>query len=413
MPACCDFHNLTLGYERHPAVHHLDGAVETGALIAVVGPNGAGKSTLFKGIVGALKPLAGSIERDGARRPRHRLPAASRRHRPLVSDQRVRHGGDGAVADAEACSAASAARIITAIEAAIAAVGLTGFEQRSIGTLSGGQLQRMLFARAAAAGRPRDRARRAVHRHRRQDLGRPAGSGAALARRTSHRACRHCTTSISSRANFPQRLLLAREPVAWGATREVLTAENLNKARRCARRSTKTPRPARPARRPRRHAVRQFLIAPFADISSSCAVRWPPSLRWRWAPRPIGVFLMLRRMSLIGDAMSHAILPGAPSAFSPPGLSLSSPWRSAALIAGLLVALGAGADRAGDASCRKMPRSRRFFLVSLALGVTIVTRSKAATSNADDFLVRLVLAIDEPDAVADRQHHLSRSSRWR
>src|SRR5271156_3848097 len=59
------FHNLTLGYERHPAVHHLDGAVQTGALMAVVGPNGAGKSTLFKGVVGALKPLAGSIERDG------------------------------------------------------------------------------------------------------------------------------------------------------------------------------------------------------------------------------------------------------------------------------------------------------------------------------------------------------------
>jgi zinc/manganese transport system ATP-binding protein len=55
------FHNLTLGYERHPAVHHLDGAVRMGALLAVVGPNGAGKSTLFKGIVGTLKPLAGAI----------------------------------------------------------------------------------------------------------------------------------------------------------------------------------------------------------------------------------------------------------------------------------------------------------------------------------------------------------------
>ena len=59
------FDNLTLGYERHPAVHHLDGAVEQGALLAIVGPNGAGKSTLFKGITGALTPLAGAIERDG------------------------------------------------------------------------------------------------------------------------------------------------------------------------------------------------------------------------------------------------------------------------------------------------------------------------------------------------------------
>src|SRR5262249_60847299 len=65
MTAALRFNNLTLGYDRHPAVHHLDGTVETGALIAIIGPNGAGKSTLFKGIVGALKPLAGRIDRNG------------------------------------------------------------------------------------------------------------------------------------------------------------------------------------------------------------------------------------------------------------------------------------------------------------------------------------------------------------
>jgi zinc/manganese transport system ATP-binding protein len=63
MTAALRFNNLTLGYDRHPAVHHLSGEVGTGALVAVVGPNGAGKSTLFKGIVGVIKPLAGRIER--------------------------------------------------------------------------------------------------------------------------------------------------------------------------------------------------------------------------------------------------------------------------------------------------------------------------------------------------------------
>src|SRR3977135_4539652 len=43
------FRDLTLGYDRPPAVHHLDGEVESGALLAVCGPNGAGKSTLLKG----------------------------------------------------------------------------------------------------------------------------------------------------------------------------------------------------------------------------------------------------------------------------------------------------------------------------------------------------------------------------
>src|SRR6266571_940198 len=65
MTAALQFRNLTLGYDRHPAVHHLDGAVNTGALMAVVGPNGAGKSTLFKGVVGVIKPLAGRIDRNG------------------------------------------------------------------------------------------------------------------------------------------------------------------------------------------------------------------------------------------------------------------------------------------------------------------------------------------------------------
>jgi len=59
------FRDVTLGYDRHPAVHHLNGAVEAGALLAVIGPNGAGKSTLLRGIAGVLKPLSGVIDLDG------------------------------------------------------------------------------------------------------------------------------------------------------------------------------------------------------------------------------------------------------------------------------------------------------------------------------------------------------------
>src|SRR5206468_4752394 len=65
MAAQIKFHNVTLGYDRHPAVHHLNGEVAFGALVAVIGPNGAGKSTLFRGLAGILKPLSGSIDLGG------------------------------------------------------------------------------------------------------------------------------------------------------------------------------------------------------------------------------------------------------------------------------------------------------------------------------------------------------------
>ncbi|MFX6899644.1 ATP-binding cassette domain-containing protein, partial [Acinetobacter baumannii] len=58
----------TLGYDRHPAVHHLDGTIQAGDMLAVVGPNGAGKSTLLKGLAGAISPLSGAIELGDAGR---------------------------------------------------------------------------------------------------------------------------------------------------------------------------------------------------------------------------------------------------------------------------------------------------------------------------------------------------------
>ena len=56
--------DLTLGYDRHPAVHHLSGLIAPGSLLAIVGPNGAGKSTLLRGLIGELKPLGGRIIGD-------------------------------------------------------------------------------------------------------------------------------------------------------------------------------------------------------------------------------------------------------------------------------------------------------------------------------------------------------------
>ena len=223
-------HNLTLGYDRHPAVHHLDGIVKDGALLAVVGPNGAGKSTLFKGIAGALKPLAGAIARDG-------IDGRGIAYMPQVPD--IDRSFLIGVYDMVAMGLWHSRGILGgitgkdhhAIEAAIAAVGLTGFERRPIGTLSGGQMQRMLFARLVAQDARvilLDEPFAAID-------ARTAAELLALVQRW-HGEGRTVLAALHDvdlvRAVFPETLLLAREPVAWGPTREVLTAENLNKARR-------------------------------------------------------------------------------------------------------------------------------------------------------------------------------------
>jgi zinc/manganese transport system ATP-binding protein len=230
MTAALRFSNLTLGYERHPAVHHLDGEIEKGSLLAVVGPNGAGKSTLFKGIVGALRPLAGGIERGG-------LTVHEIAYLPQIADidrsfpinvydmvsmglwrRSGLFGGIGRKERAE-------------IETAIAAVSLTGFEDRAIATLSGGQMQRTLFARLLLQDADLivlDEPFNAIDTKTCADL-------LELVRRW-HRERRTVLAALHDielvKAGFPQALLLARSPVAWGPTPEVLTPENLLKARR-------------------------------------------------------------------------------------------------------------------------------------------------------------------------------------
>src|ERR1700754_4636628 len=86
---------------------------------------------------------------------------------------------------------------------------------------------------------------------------------------------------------------------------------------------------------------------------------------------PVGVFLMLRRVSLVGDAMAHAILPGAAIGFLVSGLSLFA-MTAGGLIAGFTVAILAGLV-ARNTELKEDASLATFYLASLALGVTIVS----------------------------------------
>ncbi len=75
---------------------------------------------------------------------------------------------------------------------------------------------------------------------------------------------------------------------------------------------------------------------------------------------PVGVFLMLRRMSLVGDAMSHAILPGVAIGFLVAGLSVFA-MAGGGLVAGFIVAVRRRLIARSTAAARRTPRSRRSF----------------------------------------------------
>ncbi len=223
------FEDLTLGYDRHPAVHHLDGSVRRGSLTAVIGPNGSGKSTLLKGIVGALKPMSGRITISKAER--HGIAylpqqAEIDRSFPITVRDFVCLGLWHRVGSFRPMRRQE----LATVDAALAAVGLTGFERRSIEALSGGQLQRILFARVLVQDCPLillDEPFAAIDRRTTRDLmvlvARWHGEGRTVL------AVMHDLQLVEE--EFPEAILMARRPVAWGATGAVLTTDNLIKAR--------------------------------------------------------------------------------------------------------------------------------------------------------------------------------------
>jgi zinc/manganese transport system ATP-binding protein len=223
------FHDVTLGYDRHPAVHHIDGEVPRGALLAVVGPNGAGKSTLLKGIMGELKPLGGRIDLAGLKKSDIAyLPQQIEIDRsfPISVFDCISMGLWREIGAWRGLDRQDRDEVVRAL----ATVGLQDLSDRLVGALSGGQFQRVLFARLLLQDASiilLDEPFRAVDTKTVADL-------IALIERW-HKEGRTVLAALHDneqvRAHFPDTLILAREVVAWGETRKVLTPANLAKSR--------------------------------------------------------------------------------------------------------------------------------------------------------------------------------------
>lgn len=220
-------HNVTVSYDRHPALHHVSGAFAQGALTAIAGPNGAGKSTLLKALLGLVPIEHGRIEMGNlAREDIAYMPQALEITRdfpvtvaPFLALAFFKKAGwFGGISAAQRRQ----------IEAALADVGLAGFGKRSLQSLSVGQFQRVLFARvmlqdaklilldepfAAVDAEAQDRLVKVV-----KEWGKQGRTVLCVLH-----------DPVLIRAVFPHCLLLARDLVAWGRADEVLTADNAEK----------------------------------------------------------------------------------------------------------------------------------------------------------------------------------------
>ena len=229
-PAALALADLTVCYGRRPAVHHLSGRFAPGSLTAIVGPNGAGKSTLLRALAGLQKPESGHITHEGEARIAL-LPqlAALDRAFPSACRDVVMQGLWPRIGAFRAIPTEDLVRV----DQALAAVGLAGLARRPVGSLSAGQLQRLLFARLLVQDADillLDEPFNAVDAKTAADLLRLIrqwhGEGRTVI------AVLHDLDLVAR--EFPETLLLARDLIAWGPTDQALSAGNRLQARRMA-----------------------------------------------------------------------------------------------------------------------------------------------------------------------------------
>lgn len=225
--------NITVSYQRRPAVHHVSGRICAGVATAICGPNGAGKSTLLKAIAGVLPLDSGQvIFTECQQKQLAYLPQKAEidLSMPMTVFELVASGLWHQMGAFVGLRRDGQARI----EQALIQVGMHDFRERPLAALSIGQLQRVLFARLLVQDAPiilLDEPFNAVDASTTDILLGVVKQWQAEKRTVL--AVLHDFGQV--KRYFQEAVLLAHEVVAWGKPEEVLTAENLMRANeRCA-----------------------------------------------------------------------------------------------------------------------------------------------------------------------------------
>jgi zinc/manganese transport system ATP-binding protein len=217
--------NVTVSYDRHPAIHHVNGEFATGSMTAIAGPNGGGKSTLLKAVAGLVDLEQGRVSREASARLAF-LPQISEINRDfpitiaafLSSALNGKNGFFGTISEADKKS----------INAALDAVKLEGFGKRSLQSLSAGQFQRVLFARVILQNADvilLDEPFSAVD-EKTLPLLLNMMQGWHDQKRTI--LCVLHDVDLIKR-HFPQTLLIARDVIGWGPTAQILNQDNIRR----------------------------------------------------------------------------------------------------------------------------------------------------------------------------------------
>lgn len=214
------------------AVQGLSGTIRVGDMLAITGPNGGGKSTLMKALVGFLKPASGTLKWHNKRPRIAYLPQQTEidAHFPISVRDVVAMG----IFARKGLWYRLTKNDHAHIHAAITTVGLQGLEAQLVGTLSGGQFQRALFARLMVQQADvimLDEPFTALDFSTMHDLIHVLMNWQTEGKTII--AVLHDMDMI--RSHFPRTLLLAREQVAWGETTDALCTQVLDTARDAAK----------------------------------------------------------------------------------------------------------------------------------------------------------------------------------
>lgn len=332
MSAVLELRNLSLGYRDLTLFSRLSMDIQAGSTLAVLGANGSGKSTFVKMLLGLMDPLSGSLNWPKGRPAEigylAQMTEFDRRFPIRVRDLAAmgawrgfghRFGLDSAARD----------RMVSALDDA----GVLDIADRPLHMLSGGQLQRALFARVIMQDAPLillDEPFAAVDQsteahllsiiRRWQDEGRAV----VLVVHDLSSVLDHCSHA----------LLLGGREATHGPVNDVLTRTAWSRRDTCRKaRPRGCSEPPPPQRRPRMFDL-------FAEMWGFAFMRraFVATTVLSASVAPVGAFLVLRRLSLAGEAMAHAITPGIVIGFVTAGLSVMS-LLVGGLIAGVGVAL--------------------------------------------------------------------------